>query len=127
HHSDTAVILGLAGHDPATIEPDQVAGIIDQVQSTSTLQLAGAKTIDFDRAHDVILHLQKSLPGHPNGMKTTVYGADDAELASEITYSIGGGFVVTEDELDKPLTTERKVRHQFGTANELLELCKTQG
>ena len=127
HHSDTAVILGLAGHDPATIEPDQVAGIIDQVQSTSTLQLAGAKTIDFDRAHDVILHLQKSLPGHPNGMKTTVYGADDAELASEITYSIGGGFVVTEDELDKPLTTERKVRHRFGTANELLELCKRSG
>lgn len=127
HHSDTAVILGLAGHDPATIEPDQVAGIIDQVQSTSTLQLAGAKTIDFDRAHDVILHLSKSLPGHPNGMKTTVYGADDAELASEITYSIGGGFVVTEDELDKPLTTERKVRHRFGTANELLELCSIHG
>ena len=127
HHSDTAVILGLAGHDPATIEPEQVEGIIDQVQTTATLQLAGTKTIDFDRAHDVILHLSKSLPGHPNGMKTTVYGADGQELASEITYSIGGGFVVTEDELDKPLTTERKVRHQFGTADELLELCQLTG
>src|SRR5690625_2686273 len=86
HHSDTAVILGLAGHDPATIEPDQVEGIIEQVETTATLQLAGTKTIDFDRAHDVILHLSKSLPGHPNGMKTTVYDAMGQELDSEITY-----------------------------------------
>lgn len=127
HHSDTAVILGLAGHDPATIEPDQVEGIIEQVETTATLQLAGTKTIDFDRAHDVILHLSKSLPGHPNGMKTTVFDAMGQELDSEITYSIGGGFVVTEEELDKPLTTERKVRHAFSTANELLALCEQHG
>ncbi len=127
HHSDTAVILGMAGHDPATIVPDQVDDIIAQVETSGTLQLAGTKTIDFDRAHDVILHLGKSLPGHPNGMKTTVYGADGQELDSQISYSIGGGFVVTEEELDKPLATERKVRHEFSTADELLALCKTHG
>lgn len=127
HHSDTAVILGLAGHDPATIVPDQVDDIIAQVETSATLKLAGTKTIEFDRAHDVILNLSKSLPGHPNGMQSTVFDADGNELASQITYSIGGGFVVTAEELDKPLTTERRVRHDYRTADQLLEMCKTQG
>lgn|SRR5690625_1753239 len=127
HHSDTAVILGLAGHDPATIVPEQVDDIIAQVETSATLELAGTKTIAFDRAHDVILHLSKSLPGHPNGMKSSVFDADGNELDSQITYSIGGGFVVTEEELDKPLTTERKVRHDYRTGNQLLELCQQQG
>lgn len=126
HHSDTAVILGLAGHDPATIVPEQVDDIIAGVENSGTLQLAGTKTINFDRAHDVILNLSKSLPGHPNGMESTVYDDDGNVLASQISYSIGGGFVVTEDELDKPLTTERKVKHDYRTAAELLELCAQQ-
>src|SRR5699024_6387173 len=54
YHSDTAVILGLAGHDPATIVPEQVDDIIAGVENSGTLQLAGTKTINFDRAHDVI-------------------------------------------------------------------------
>src|SRR5690625_7876975 len=74
HHSDTAVILGLAGHDPATIVPDQVDDIIAQVETSATLKLAGTKTIEFDRAHDVILNLSKSLPGHPNGIERKSVG-----------------------------------------------------
>lgn len=127
HHSDTAVILGLAGHDPATIVPEQVDDIIAQVETSATLELAGSTRVDFDRAHDVILHLSKSLPGHPNGMKSSVFDADGNELASQITYSIGGGFVVTEEELDQPLTTERKVRHEYRTGTQLLELCQQEG
>lgn len=127
HHSDTAVILGLAGHDPATIVPDQVDDIIAQAETSATLELAGTKRVAFDRATDVILHLSKSLPGHPNGMKSSVFDANGNELASQITYSIGGGFVVTEEELDKPLTTERKVRHDYRTGTQLLELCRREG
>lgn len=127
HHSDTAVILGLAGHDPATIVPEQVDEIIAGVEQSGTLQLAGTTTIEFDRSRDVILNLSESLPGHPNGMKCTVFDADGQELASEVSYSIGGGFVVTEDELDKPLTNDLKAKHDYGTATELLALCKDQG
>ena len=127
HHSDTAVILGLAGHDPATIVPEQVDDIIAQAETSATLELAGTKRVAFDRATDVILHLSKALPGHPNGMKSSVFDANGNELASQITYSIGGGFVVTEDELDKPLTTERKVRHDYRTGTQLLELCHREG
>lgn len=126
HHSDTAVILGLAGHDPATIVPEQVDEIIAGVEQSGTLQLAGTTTIEFDRSRDVILNLSESLPGHPNGMKCTVFDADGQELASEVSYSIGGGFVVTEDELDKPLTNDLKAKHDYGTATELLALCKDQ-
>lgn len=127
HHSDTAVILGLAGHDPATIVPEQVDDIIAGVETTGTLELAGQKTIDFDRTQDVILNLKESLPGHPNGMKSTVFGADGQELASEISYSIGGGFVVTEQELDQPLTSDLDVKHDYRNATELLAMCKAQG
>lgn len=126
HHSDIAVILGLAGHDPATIVPEQVDEIIAGVEQSGTLQLAGTTTIEFDRSRDVILNLSESLPGHPNGMKCTVFDADGQELASEVSYSIGGGFVVTEDELDKPLTNDLKAKHDYGTATELLALCKDQ-
>src|SRR5690625_6687881 len=59
HHSHTAVILGPAGHDPATIVPDKVDDIIAQVETSATLKLAGTKTIEFHRAHDVILNLSK--------------------------------------------------------------------
>ena len=127
HHSDTAVILGLAGHDPATIEPDQVDEIIAQVDTSATLMLAGTKAVAFDRSQDVILHLSKSLPGHPNGMRSAVFDASGQELASEVTYSIGGGFVVTEDELDRPLTTKRVMRHEYQTGTQLLELCRQEG
>lgn len=127
HHSDTAVILGLAGHDPATIVPEEVDEIIGGVEQSGTLELAGTKSIGFDRSNDVILNLSESLPGHPNGMKSTVFDVDDNELASEVSYSVGGGFVVTEDELDKPLTNDLKLKHDYGTATELLAMCEEQG
>src|SRR5690625_411121 len=127
HHSDTAVILGLAGHDPATIVPEQVDDIIAGVESSGTLELAGSKTIEIDRTQDAILNRKESLPGHPNGMKSTVFGADGKELASEISYSIGGGFVVTEQELDKPLSSDLEVKHDYRNATELLAMCKEQG
>lgn len=127
HHSDTAVILGLAGHDPATIVPEEVDEIIGGVEQSGTLELAGTKSIGFDRSNDVILNLSESLPGHPNGMKSTVFDVDGNELASEVSYSVGGGFVVTEDELDKPLTNDLKLKHDYGTATELLAMCEEQG
>lgn len=127
HHSDTAVILGLAGHDPATIVPEQVDDIIAGVETSGTLELAGSKTIEFDGTQDVILNMKESLPGHPNGMKSTVFGADGQELASEISYSIGGGFVVTEQELDKPLSSDLEVKHDYRNATELLAMCKERG
>lgn len=124
HHTDTAVILGLAGHDPATIEVDQVDAIIDDAVESGTLNCGGTQKVGFDKARDVILHMRESLPGHPNGMRCTVFDADDEPIATEVMYSIGGGFVVTENELDAPLTTERKVVHDFSTGDELLALCK---
>src|SRR5699024_167529 len=118
HHSDTAVILGLAGHDPATIVPEQVDDIIAGVESSGTLELAGSKTIEFDRTQDVILNMQESLPGPPNGRKSTLFGADRQELAAEISSSIGGGFVVTEQELDKPLSSDLEVKLDDSKATE---------
>ncbi|MDN6533404.1 MAG: L-serine ammonia-lyase, partial [Yaniella sp.] len=115
------------GHDPATIVPEQVDDIIAGVETSGTLELAGSKTIEFDRTQDVILNMKESLPGHPNGMKSTVFGADGQELASEISYSIGGGFVVTEQELDKPLSSDLEVKHDYRNATELLAMCKEQG
>src|SRR5690625_3186225 len=98
HHSDIAVILGLAGHDPATIVPEQVDDIIAGVENSGTRQLAGTKSFSFDRANEVSLNLSRSLPCHSNGMESSVDDGDGNVLASQFSYSIGGGFVVTEDE-----------------------------
>lgn len=127
HHSDTAVILGLAGHDPATVDTAVVPELINKVRESGTLQLGGRAAIDFSIDRDVVLHRRKSLPGHPNAMTFTAYDADGAELASQTLYSIGGGFVVSDEELNSPLATEHDAVHRFTSGAELLEACSAAG
>lgn len=126
HHSDQAVVLGLAGYDPATIDVEKVDHIINQAKEEQTLLLAGTQQVGFDFYRDVVLHQNKSLPAHPNAMRCAIYDDQGEELAAQVLYSIGGGFVVTEDELNAPLTTERHARHEYTTGKELLAHCRSQ-
>ncbi|MDN6529072.1 MAG: hypothetical protein L0K67_08365 [Brevibacterium sp.] len=97
HGSDSAVLAGLSGHEPETLDPDIVAPLVTEVRAQSSLNLGGRRPIAFDPETDMALHLRESLPGHPNGMRLS------AEVAGSVIerdyYSIGGGFVVTEDEM----------------------------
>ncbi len=139
HGSDTAVLLGLAGQDPETIDPDACTGLVKDIVESGDMPLAGDRHIRFDRKTDMTLHLRKSLPGHPNGMRLTAFDADGGRLHSRDYYSVGGGFVVTAEELEDELEAAREItRHEeeageaaepypFSSAAELLEHCERDG
>lgn len=94
HHSDRAVVLGLEGEDPATVDPRAAGDRFAEVVERQELRLAGKKTIPFSDG-DLVLHLGETLPEHPNGMRFTASGEP---LCSGTYYSVGGGFVVAEGE-----------------------------
>src|SRR5688500_17840496 len=124
HATDTAVTTGLAGWLPAQVDPDAVAKLIDEVRQQGRLLLAGKHSIEFRIERDIHWKFKESLPFHPNGL--TLFARDAAgELLHQATfYSVGGGFVVTEEEAKAPATATAaaNVPLPFSNGAELLEV-----
>jgi L-serine dehydratase len=99
HATDRAVILGLSGLEPASLDPDEGDRTVAATAATGRLALGGAGEIAFDEAADIIWAPRERLPGHPNALTFAAFGAGGVELAQRTYYSIGGGFVRDEDEL----------------------------
>jgi L-serine dehydratase len=129
HGSEKAVLLGLRGEDPATVDTTQSEAVVAAVRHDGELALAGRHVVGFDPDHDLVMHRRKSLPAHPNGMVFTAYDADGALLRTRTYYSVGGGFVVDEDAVgaDRVVLDTTPVRHPFNTAAELLVICRREG
>ena len=137
HGSDTAVLLGLAGQDPETIDPDACTGLVEEIVTGGRLPLDGRHEIVFDRQGDLTLHMRESLPGHPNGMRLTAYDDAGEQLHTRDYYSVGGGFVVTSDELEAELDATKDVNrtddgdtgepYPFSTGAELAARCHEAG
>ena len=123
HHSDIAVLLGLLGHHPKTVDTEKIDEIIKEIKDSSQIKLLNEKSISFSIKNDLILHKRKALPFHPNGIKITIYNKD-LELFSKIYYSIGGGEVISDDEINIKKTDEKILPYNFSSAKELLKLCK---
>ncbi|MBT3361655.1 MAG: L-serine ammonia-lyase, partial [Rhodospirillales bacterium] len=101
HGTDTALILGLAGAAPETVDPDDVARIVALVRATGTLPLGGGASVSFSAETDIVMRGNELLPRHVNGMRFSAFGADGSCQQTAIYYSIGGGFIVGEDEVDE--------------------------
>lgn len=99
HGSDTAILLGLSGENPHLINPDDVSKIRDRINETGLINLAGRHSIAFNRENDLVFDYGEPLAGHANGMLFTAYNENNDCLASQTYYSVGGGFVVTDEEL----------------------------
>ena len=132
HATDRAVILGLAGYLPDTIDPDQMDAIIDTVKTSKTVQPEGHPSYRFDPANNLVLDKRLALTGHANGMMFQAFDAGERLLLKRIYYSIGGGFVVDEDELEamqapKKAPVESGVPYPFRNAKEMLEMAKSSG
>ncbi len=123
HQSDIAVLLGLMGNHPKTVNTNTIEELVDNIKKTSTIKLLNEKTINFSMIDDLILHKMESLPFHPNGIKISIFNLED-ELFSKIYYSIGGGEVLSEDEITLEKKDEKKLPYNYSNAKELLELCK---
>ena len=96
HGSDKAVLLGLEGEEPETVDPDGVASRIERIRAQLQVVLLGKHAVAFHPAEDIVFHRLHSLPKHPNGMRFTALGEGGAEIAQRTYYSVGGGFVVGE-------------------------------
>ena len=122
HGSDKAVLLGLSGDEPETVDTDTVDGRVAEIKAAGQILLEGRHQIAFDHDNDLILHRRKTLPFHPNGMTFTGYDAHDGEIVSRTYYSVGGGFVVDESATgaDRIKPDDTIVRFPFRTGAELL-------
>ncbi|PIE42252.1 MAG: L-serine ammonia-lyase [Gammaproteobacteria bacterium] len=126
HGSDIAVMLGLMGETPEETDTKRVNQRIEEIRKRKQLHLNQQYWIDFSEPEDLILHKKKFLPYHPNSMTLTAYQGQD--LLEEATYySVGGGFVLNDDEAkrsDEPIVENRvMVPYPFNSANELLVHC----
>ena len=129
HGSDRAVLWGLTGLDPETIDTDAAPGLARAIVEHRRLRLGGHHEIGFDPDEDLVMHRRRSLPFHPNGMTCTAYGRDGAEVLSRTYYSIGGGFVLDDDGSGHPTLRPdpTPVPYPFRTAGELLATCEREG
>ena len=127
HQSDVAVILGLLGNIPKTVDINNIDKIIHEVKRNSTIKILNEKIIRFSIKNDLILHKNKTLPFHPNAIKLTIY-EDLNELFNKTYYSIGGGEIISEEEINNKINNEIKETNTlpfpFSSAKELLHLCK---
>ncbi|AUQ25614.1 L-serine ammonia-lyase [Dickeya zeae] len=125
HHTDIAIILGLAGNQPDTVDIDAIPTFIREVEQTERLSLAGVHEVAFPREGSMVFR-GENLPLHENGMTLTAFAAD-LPLFRQTYYSIGGGFIVDEAHFGQTQEDTLTVPHPYRSAREILEHCKQSG
>ena len=134
HGTDRAILLGLLGEAPDTIDPATVEPKIAAIRSTASIALNGSKTIPFTEAEDLNFRRNQMYPNpgvvsHPNGMRFTAFDNTSAILSEEVFYSVGGGFIVSDSEFQaernsESTTNTRTVPYPFRSAANLLATAK---
>jgi L-serine dehydratase len=133
HGTDRAVVLGLAGETPQSMEPDRVEEVLRQMAERGSLAITPGHAVAFNPARDVIFDFGPALKGHANGMVFRILDDDNNSLLQETYFSIGGGFVQTEGERAASLAAGKSekpsldVPYPFRTAAEMLEMGRRSG
>ena len=129
HGTDKAVLMGLEGHWPNLIDPDVIPAALERIRSTKQLRLHGTRGIAFDEKADLVMNKRQKLPFHTNGMRFAAFDANGGEIASRDYYSVGGGFVVNQDEAaeDRIVADTTELAFPFHSGAELLEQCERNG
>ena len=130
HATDKAILLGLSGEHPSHIDPDIIDGMLEEIRTTKSIRLLGARTIPFDEETDLVMDYEEMLPAHSNGMRFEAYDGESGLIDSAVIYSVGGGFVATEAELasDEPVIPVGPcLPYPFQTAEEMLQMGEASG
>ncbi|MFK4545620.1 L-serine dehydratase [Streptomyces tendae] len=129
HGTPKAVLLGLEGDSPRTVDVEKADDRVETIKSSGRISLLGEHEIAFSYDDDLVLHRRKALPYHANGMTLWAYDADGAEVLAKTYYSVGGGFVVDEDAVgaDRIVLDDTVLKYPFRTGDELLRLARETG
>jgi L-serine dehydratase len=132
HGSDKAVLLGLAGHEPDTVDVEAIPDLLAAIRA-GDLHLIGQHAVKFDEARDLVFKRRETLPFHANGMRCIAFDADGQETANRVYYSVGGGFVVSDEvaadgSKQKVIAPDVTVLpYPFKTGDELLAQTRRHG
>ena len=129
HGTDKAVLMGLEGHWPNQIDPDVIPAALERIRGQKKLLLLGKREIAFDEKHDLIMNKRQKLPFHTNGMRFTAFDTNGDVIATRDYYSVGGGFVVNQDEAaeDRIVADTTELPYPFHSGAELLRQGETHG
>jgi len=130
HGSGRAVILGLCGQDPRTVDPDTMHAMVAVVEASGRIHPPGHAEYRFRPAADLVFDKRNTLPGHPNGLQFAAYDTDGQLLLRRAYYSIGGGFVVSAEELTAlkgASPAQADVPYPFADAKSMLAMAQASG
>ena len=130
HGTDKAVLLGLMGHEPDTVDIEHIGAELKGIRESKAIALLGMQRVAFTERTDLIFYRRETLPFHANGMRFTAFDAHGAEVLTRVYYSVGGGFVVSDEiahdgskqKVVAPDTTV--LAHPFHSGADLLVLAK---
>lgn len=125
HGTGMAIMMGLMGEDPITCDTSQITRRTADIRRDKKLLFNGNRMIDFDPAQHIIFHYDRSLPYHPNGLSFSAE-TNDGHTINATYYSVGGGFVVTENEPDDTDTLRAQVPYPTDNANDIISHCKDE-
>ncbi|WP_411358013.1 L-serine ammonia-lyase [Pseudidiomarina salilacus] len=131
HGTGKAVILGLAGEQPETVDTTKVDEFLTETEKSQRLKLLGDHEIKFPREGAITFHRRKTMPRHANAMELKLYHGDEV-IFKDLYYSIGGGFIVRDADFDDTLEeaieqSSKPIPYPFDSAAEMLELCNEHG
>ncbi|MFC9508726.1 L-serine ammonia-lyase [Streptomyces sp. NPDC057002] len=129
HGTPKAVLLGLEGDSPRTVDVEKADDRVDRIRTGGRLNLLGEHEIAISFDDDMVLHRRKALPYHANGMTLWAHDASGAELLTKTYYSVGGGFVVDEEAVgaDRIKLDDTALKYPFRTGDELLRMAQESG
>ena len=125
HGTGDAVILGLLGEAPETVDPNAIPLLLAGVRTDRRLPLLGRHAVVFAEQSDLIFHYDQELPLHPNALRLTAYGAAAEVVATETYYSLGGGFVVTAHGFEHGTAAAVNLPFPYRSADELLAMARS--
>lgn len=132
HGTGKAVILGLAGEDPDTVNVDKIPALLAATEKDETISLLGKHSVAFPKKGAIVFHHRKTLKKHSNAMKLVAYQGEQ-ELLSKIYYSIGGGFIVADEDFDAEkeaaivVADTTREPYPFDSCDQLITLCEENG
>lgn len=122
HSTDKAILLGLAGEEPETVDIDGISEFMKNVRSSEKLMLGGSREVEFPKDSGFYFH-DEYLPMHENGMCLIAFAGEE-DILHKTYYSVGGGFIVKQEDFAKRTDAKVDIPFPYASAAEMLELCE---